>query len=301
MRREGIGLHSGAEVSIQLKPAPPNFGIRFCRVDVTNCPHLTASYEHVVDTSLATTIGFNGTVVSTIEHLMAALLGKGVDNVLVELNGPEVPIFDGSASPFIDLIQEAGMKEQKAPRRFLKITKPLILQEGDAYVRVRPSECFRVCYTIDFPHPLIGKQELTWSFSETAFIRDIAKARTFGFLKDVHKLQDIGLAQGGSLANAVVFDDFGLLNGEGLRYADECVRHKVVDFLGDLALAGMPLIGHFDIYKAGHTLHNRFLHHLMAKSSSYVVSVPSFLNPPFFQSPSFSPLMESIPLASKSL
>ena len=302
VRREGIGLHSGAKVSIRLKPASPNFGIRFRRIDVAHSHHLIAHYQQVADTSLATTIGSNGTVISTIEHLMAALLGSGVDNVLVELNGPEVPIFDGSAFPFIELIERAGIAEQDVPRRFLRIRRPLAMQEGDAYIKVRPSHQFKVCYTIDFPHPLIGRQKLTWCFSEAAFARDIARARTFGFLKDVNRLQSMGLAQGGSLDNAVVFDDYGLLNSDGLRYADECVRHKILDFMGDLALAGMPLVGHFDIYKAGHTLHNRFLWHLMTKPAFYAVSAPSFMPSPFFQSsPSFSPISEPVSLASKSM
>jgi UDP-3-O-[3-hydroxymyristoyl] N-acetylglucosamine deacetylase len=297
--RSGVGLHSGAKVTLRLKPAPTNFGIRFRRTDVAKSPLLTAHYRNVTDTSFATSIGSNGTAIRTVEHLMAALLGGGVDNILVELDGPEVPIFDGSAVAFMELLEEAGLKKQQAPRRFLKVKRSLLLRDADAYVKVNPSDHFRMCYTIDYPHPLIGKQELAWCFEEGGFAQDIARARTFGFLKDVQKLQSIGLAQGGSLANAVVFDDYGLLNSDGLRFMDECVRHKILDFLGDLALAGMPLLGNFEIRKAGHTLHNRFLKHLMARPSYYVASVPAFLTPPFFQTPSFSSFAEPIPLTSK--
>jgi UDP-3-O-[3-hydroxymyristoyl] N-acetylglucosamine deacetylase len=298
---KGIGLHSGSKVAILLRPAPPNFGIRFRRTDVADSSLLAAHYRYVTDTSFATSIGCNGTIVGTIEHLMGALSGRGIDNVLVELDGPEVPIFDGSASSFVTLLQEAGFSEQSAPRRFLKVKRTLTLQEGDAYIKATPSEHFRMRYLIDFPHPFIGKQEFTWSFDEVSFERDIAQARTFGFLKDVQRLQSAGLAQGGSLDNAVVFDDYGLLNREGLRYIDECARHKVLDFMGDMALCGMPLLGNFEIHKAGHTLHNRFLKLLMAKPSFYAASVPVFFSPPFFQTPTFSPFAEPIPLASKAI
>lgn len=298
---EGVGLHTGKKVSMRLKPAPAGYGVRFRRLDVCERPTITAHYHHVVDTLLATSIGFDGVVVSTIEHLMAALAGSGVDNVLVELDGPEVPIFDGSAACYVEVLQEAGLKELDAYRQYLKVAKPLVVKEGDAYIKASPSDRFQVCYSIDFPHPMVGKQELSWRFDASAFSRDIAKARTFGFLRDVQKLQNMGLAQGGSLANAIVFDDLGVLNRDGFRYADECVRHKILDFVGDLALAGMPLVGQFEAYKAGHTLHNRLLKQLTAQQASYSVLVQPSVPVPFFRGASMPGFMDSFAPAAKAL
>ncbi|MCE5244360.1 MAG: UDP-3-O-acyl-N-acetylglucosamine deacetylase [Syntrophobacteraceae bacterium] len=265
---EGVGLHSGNRVTMRLKPAAPDFGIQFRRMDVCDRPTIPAVHKRVVDTFLATSIGFDGVVVATIEHLMAALMGRGVDNVLIELDGPEVPIFDGSAAHYLRVLNEAGIREQNAPRQHLRIDRNVLVMDGDAYIKATPSDIFRIRYTIDFPHPLVGRQELTWSFSENAFDCEISRARTFGFLKDVEKLQSMGLARGGSLANAVVFDERSVLNQEGFRYANECVRHKILDFIGDLALAGMPPQGSFEVYKAGHALHNRFLKKLLADSKA---------------------------------
>lgn len=298
---EGVGLHSGAKVSLRLKPAPSHFGVRFRRVDICDHPTITAHYHHVVDTLLATSIGFDGVVVSTIEHLMAALVGRGVDNVLVELNGPEVPIFDGSAARYLEVLDEAGLQEQDGFRQYLKVSKPLLVRDGDAYIKASPSERFQVRYAIDFPHPLVGKQELAWPFDSSSFSREIGKARTFGFLRDVQKLQSMGLAQGGSLANAIVFDDDGLLNHGGFRYSDECVRHKILDFVGDLSLAGVPMIGYFEAYKAGHALHNRFLKQLVAKAASYVVFGQPCAPSPFFRPPAFPDFVESFPSAVKTM
>lgn len=271
----GLGLHSGAKVTMKLRPAPLNFGVRFRRMDLGHHPAVIAHAHHVVNTSLATSIGSNGTTVSTIEHLMAALYVGGIDNVLIELDGPEVPIFDGSAAPFLDLLKEAGLKNQNGPRQCMVITKPVLLREGEAFVKATPANHFQVRYTIDFPHPLVGKQTLLWSFDAAAFGRDIARARTFGFLKDVEKLQSLGLAQGGSLANAVVFDDFGVLNHDGFRYVDECVRHKILDFMGDMALAGKPMIGCFEVHKAGHALHTAFIKKLVSLPGYHSVSTPT--------------------------
>jgi len=279
---EGVGLHSGAKVSMRLKPASAGYGVRFRRMDICDHPTIIAHYHHVVDTFLATSIGFDGVMVSTIEHLMAAFSGSAVDNVLVEVDGPEIPIFDGSAAPYLDLLREAGLREQNASRKCLRVDRPFLLKDGDAYIKATPSDHFKVRYAIDFPHPMVGKQELSWLFSEDTFGRDIAQARTFGFLKDVQKLQSMGLARGGSLANAVVFDDYGLLNQDGFRYADECVRHKILDFVGDLALAGVPLVGHFEAFKAGHALHNQFLKQLVARAASQAVMVPSACIPAQF-------------------
>jgi UDP-3-O-[3-hydroxymyristoyl] N-acetylglucosamine deacetylase len=259
----GIGLHSGLSVSLRLKPAAAGNGIRFRRMDVCNFPTIPADYQHVVDTFQATTIGFDGVVVSTIEHLMAAFYGSGIDNVLVEVDGPEVPIFDGSSAPYIKLIKRAGIRGLDQSRNCLAISRRIVIQDGNSRIEARPSDQFRIRYLIDYPHPMIGKQELSWTHENGNFCRDIAKARTFGFLKDVRKLQTMGLIQGGSLANAVVFGEDDLLNAGGFRYSDECVRHKILDFMGDLALTGMCVLGEFEVRKAGHALHSRLLHTIM--------------------------------------
>jgi len=262
----GVGLHTGLRVSLRLKPAPADHGIRFSRTDIYNHPTIPAHYNHVVNTFQATTIGDGGVAVSTIEHLMAALYASGIDNVLVEVNGPEIPIFDGSAGPYLSLINKAGMREQDAERKCLAIKKPIITRSGDSYIKAIPSDQFRIRYLIDFPHPMVGKQELSWTFKNGSFGKDIARARTFGFLKDIEKLQTMGLVRGGSLSNAVVFGEDDLLNVGGFRYADECVRHKILDFIGDLALTGMAVLGSFEIRKAGHALHSLFLNQIMAGS-----------------------------------
>jgi UDP-3-O-[3-hydroxymyristoyl] N-acetylglucosamine deacetylase len=268
-----------------------NFGVRFRRMDLGHHPAVVAQAHHVVNTSLATSIGSNGTTVSTIEHLMAALYVSSVDNVLVELDGPEVPIFDGSAAPFLDILKEAGLKEQSAPRQCIVITKPVLLREGEAFVKATPANHFQVRYTIDFPHPLVGKQTLLWSFNAATFGREIARARTFGFLKDVERLQSLGLAQGGSLANAVVFDDFRVLNQDGFRYVDECVRHKILDFMGDLALAGRPMIGCFEVHKAGHALHTAFIKKLVSLPGYHSLSTPTCPPASFFPFTSRPPMV----------
>jgi len=259
----GVALHCGLKVALVLKPAPVGHGIRFRRTDIPDSPSICAQYNNVVNTLQATTIGSAGVAVSTVEHLMAALYGCGVDNVLVELSGPEAPIFDGSAAPYVKLIRKASIVEQDAHRNYLIVRKPLTFVEGDSFIMATPSELFQVRYEIDYPHPCVGKQEYSWALKNGSFGREIAKARTFGFLKDVRKLQKMGLIQGASLSNAVVFDDHELLNTDGFRYSDECVRHKILDFIGDLALTGLPVLGKFQIRKAGHALHSRFLTELM--------------------------------------
>lgn len=279
---------------MRLKPAPVNYGVRFRRVDIAGSPTIIAHYHHVVDTVLATRIGFNGVTVATVEHLMAALLGSGIDNVLVELNGPEVPIFDGSAAHYLALIQEAGIREQALLSQCLRIEKPFFVSDGDAYIKATPSERLQVRYSIDFPHRLVGRQEFSWCFDCHAFPKDIGRARTFGFLKDVEKLQSMGLAQGGSLENAVVFDDYKLLNREGFRYSNECVRHKILDFIGDLALTGMRLLGNFEVHKAGHALHNRFLKQLMTKPGYYAILAPAATPPSYFPAATIPAFMDSL-------
>ncbi|MGC8490300.1 MAG: UDP-3-O-acyl-N-acetylglucosamine deacetylase [Syntrophobacteraceae bacterium] len=259
----GVGLHSGLKVSLVLKPAPADHGIRFRRTDLPGSPSICAHYNNVIDTFQATTIGAAGMAVSTVEHLMAALYGCGVDNVLVELNGPEAPIFDGSAGPYVKLIERACVVEQDGPRRYLSIREPVVVKDGDSSIIATPCDHFQVHYEIEFPHPRVGKQEYSWELKNGSFGREIAKARTFGFLKDVLRLQQMGLIRGGSLSNAVVFDENEVLNVHGFRYSDECVRHKILDFIGDLALTGVPVLGNFEVRKAGHTLHSRFLNQLM--------------------------------------
>ena len=280
---QGTGLHTGTNVRMCLKPAPPDFGIRFRRLDLAERPMIAARHEEVVQTARATTLGKNGTAIHTVEHLMAAFMGKGVDNALVELDGPEVPIFDGSAAPYLALLDEAQLKEQKLPRKYIKVTRSFMIEQGGSFVKVHPADHLQITYTIDFAHPLVGLQTSRWTFDGSSFAREIAGARTFGFLKDLEGLQDEGFARGGSLANAIVFDDDGVLNQEGFRYADECVRHKILDLLGDIALAGLPIVGHFEAFKAGHTLHHQFLRMLLAKPEFYRVTTATPAESQFFQ------------------
>ncbi len=259
----GIGLHSGEKIKLTLKPAPPDSGIAFVRRDIPERPAIRARYKNVVNTNLCTTIGDNGHTVSTIEHLMAAFFGLGIDNARVEVEGPEVPIMDGSAAPFVFVIKSVGIKEQKAPKRFLVIKKPIKVAEGDKSISIHPSKDLRISYTIDFQHPLLKNQTYELSFSGRDFVQEISRARTFGFLKDINYLRENGLAMGGSLDNAIVIDNFRILNEDGLRYRDEFVRHKILDFLGDIAILGYPVIGHFVVEKSGHYLNHAMIQDLM--------------------------------------
>lgn len=281
LRREvalsGVGLHSGANVSLLIKPAPAATGISFRRVDLIGKPVIPARFDCVVDTSLATVVGLGSARVMTIEHLMAALSMVGVDNALIEVNGPEIPVFDGSAAPFCNALIEAGLKRQRTPRHVLPITSEVIVREGDSFIRACPAACTNILYTIDFPHPLVGSQSMNFQLDSHAFRRDIAGARTFGFLSDVKRLQERGLALGGSLANALVFDDSELLNRDGFRYTNECVRHKILDFLGDMSLMPHTLIGRFEAYKAGHALHNRLLRKIAGTLQAGAYAMPATL------------------------
>jgi len=262
---EGIGLHSGEKVSLTIKPAPPDSGISFIRKDLDGNPEIPARFQNVVDTNLSTTIGNNGFTVSTVEHLMAAFFGLGIDNARVEVEGPEVPIMDGSAAPFVFLLKSAGIKEQKKPKRFFVIKKPFHLSDGKKYVSIHPSKELKISYTIDFQHPLLRNQSYELSFSGKDFIQEISRARTFGFLKDINVLRENGLAMGGSLDNAIVIDEFRILNEDGLRYKDEFVRHKILDFIGDLAILGFPVIGHFVIERSGHSLNHALIRKLVKR------------------------------------
>lgn len=265
----GIGLHSGKKVKMTIKSAPPDSGIQFIRTDLKVPQIIKAHFENVIDTNLSTTIGINGTRVSTVEHLMAAFFGLGIDNVRVDIDGPEVPIMDGSAAPFIFLIKSAGIREQKKAKQFIVIKRPLRIQEGNRSISIKPSKELKISFSIDFPHPLIKDQHFDLQFSDSNFVKEISKARTFGFLKDMKTLMDAGLAQGGSLDNAIVIDEYRVLNEEGLRYSDEFVRHKILDFIGDLAIIGAPIIGHFIIERSGHSLNQALLKKLVANKSHW--------------------------------
>ena len=252
----GIGLHSGNKVRLSLKPAPSDFGIRFRRADLGGL-EVPASVGHVGGINHATGLTRDAVNVGTVEHLLAALVSLGVDNVIVELNSPEVPIMDGSAAPFVYLLHEAGIKPLPAARRYLKLQRPLSLTRGDKRIALYPSDHFKVTYSIAFDHPLLRHQSRTVRLNEETFIDEIAPARTFGFLKEVELLRQHGLALGGSLENAIVIGDTGVLNN-GLRFDDEFVRHKILDVIGDMALVGHPIIGHLVAHCGGHALHTEF-------------------------------------------
>jgi UDP-3-O-[3-hydroxymyristoyl] N-acetylglucosamine deacetylase len=267
----GIGLHTGEKIRINIKPAPCGSGIHFVRTDLSGHPMLKAHFNNVLDTTLATSIGSNGCRVSTIEHLMAAFYGLGIDNAVVELDGPEVPIMDGSSAPFVFLLKSAGIKEQKEPKRFIVIKKAFKIDDGNRSICVYPSKELKITYTIDFQHPLLRNQEYELHFSGGDFVREISRARTFGFLRDVETLKANGLAKGGSLDNAVVIDDFRIINEDGLRFKDEFVRHKILDFIGDLSLLQSPIIGRFVIKKSGHFLNQQMLATLMKSKKHWKV------------------------------
>jgi UDP-3-O-[3-hydroxymyristoyl] N-acetylglucosamine deacetylase len=264
----GIGLHSGVRVQLTLKPAPAGSGLVFVRTDLTPNVEIPARPEFVVDTAYATSLGIGQVRVGTVEHLLAAFSGLGIDNARVELNGPEVPIMDGSAAPFVYLIRTAGIELQRKFKRFLLVRKTLEVSEGSKSAQISPARQFSIDCTIDFDHPLISDQSLHIDFSDRAFYREICRARTFGFLRDVEQMKRHGLALGGTLENAIVIDDFNILNPDGLRYSDEFVRHKVLDIVGDLALCGMPVIGHVTSVKSGHALNHRLLKRLMNEAGA---------------------------------
>ena len=249
----GIGLHSGVRVVMRLRPAPPNTGIMFRRVDLGGA-EIPALQEHLQRSNLATTLSNGEASIGTVEHLLSAAAGLGIDNLIVEVEGEEVPILDGSAAPFIYLMHEAGVRVQQAPRQFIKILEPLRIEEEDKFVAIYPSDRFKISYTIDFEHPLIGEQQQTFVITPRCFTEQIAPARTFGFLREVETLRQNGLALGGSMENAIVIGDNSILNNQ-LRFEDEFVRHKILDAIGDLVLAGAPMLGHVVAYRAGHALH----------------------------------------------
>jgi UDP-3-O-[3-hydroxymyristoyl] N-acetylglucosamine deacetylase len=270
----GIGLHSGNKVTLTLKPAAADTGIRFRRTDVG--VEIPATVQHVTSLQYATVLGRDGATVETVEHLLAALVSSGIDNVVVELNQNEVPIMDGSAAPFLYLVQEAGVKRLSAARKHLKILRPVQISDGDKRIAVYPSDHFKVSYTISFDHPILRHQSRTERITEQSFAECIAAARTFGFLKEVEWMRQNGLALGGSLENAIVIGDAGVLNA--LRFEDEFVRHKILDAIGDLALIGYPLIGHVVAHRAGHALHTALVTELLEQRDAWVL-VDSHLAP----------------------
>ena len=288
----GIGLHSGNKVRLSLKPAAANSGIRFRRTDIGD-HEVPATIQHLAGIQLATGLARNDVSVDTVEHLMAALVSMGVDNVLIELNSPEVPIMDGSAAPFIYLIQEAGIKALGAPRRFLKVVRPIALSSGDKRIALYPSDHFKVTYSISFDHPLLRHQARTLEISEESFIEQIASARTFGFLKEVEMLRQNGLALGGSLDNAIVLGDTGALNA--LRFEDEFVRHKILDVLGDLALVGYPIIGHVVAHRGGHALHTAFAARILEECDAWRL-VEGELDSPAAGAPVMAPVKNAAAL-----
>jgi UDP-3-O-[3-hydroxymyristoyl] N-acetylglucosamine deacetylase len=267
-----IGLHSGKKVSMTIKPADADHGIVFVRSNDNGGSRIKADIANISDTTLATTIGNNGSTVSTIEHLMSAFRGMGIDNALVELDAAEVPIMDGSALPFVRLLNEAGTKAQGKLRKWLIVKKSVSVSDGDGTVAILPSEEFRISYRIDFNHPLIGQQAYDMVFSKEVYQQDICAARTFGFLKDVEFLQARGLALGGSLKNAVILNEDKIINKEGLRCPDEFVKHKILDAIGDLSLIGMPVLGHLIAYKSGHKLHTALLKELLSRKDSWQIA-----------------------------
>lgn len=267
----GIGLHSGAKVYMTLRPAPANTGIVFRRLDLPEPVDIPATALNVTETNLGTTLQCGEGKVATVEHLLSALAGLGIDNVFIDLTAAELPIMDGSAAPFVFLIQSAGIEEQSADKRFIRIVRPVEVTEGDKWARFAPYDGFRVNLEIDFDHPVLRKrrQRASLDFSTTAFLKEISRARTFGFLKDVENLRANELALGGSLDNAIVMDEYRVINEDGLRFQDEFVRHKVLDAVGDLYLLGSCLIGEFSGFKSGHKLNNLLLRALLDQPDSY--------------------------------
>jgi len=270
----GIGLHTGRKVTLKLIPAPINTGIIFHRIDLPDAPGIKADAHLVTDTRLATVLQNGDTRVSTVEHLLSGCAGLGIDNLIIELDCEEVPIMDGSAASFLFLIESAGLQEQDAPRQFIVIKKPVEIRESGKLARLEPFDGFKLDFTIDFKHPAVDKtgQRHVIDFADSTYAREIGRARTFGFAHEVEALREMGLARGGSLDNAIVLDEHRILNNEELRYDDEFVRHKILDAIGDLYLAGHPIVGAYVAEKSGHALNNALLRALFADPTAYEVN-----------------------------
>ncbi len=273
IRAMGVGLHTGEKVFLTLKPAPVDAGIVFRRVDLDPVVEIAARTENVGDTTLSTTLIKDGVRVATVEHLLSAMAGLGIDNAIVEVSASEVPIMDGSAGPFVFLLQSAGILEQTAAKRFLRIKNTVKVTDGDKWVSLEPYDGFKVSFTLDYDHPVLKNsvQEATLDFSTTAYVKEVSRARTFGFLSEYEWLRANNLALGGSLNNAIVLDDYRVINEDGLRYEDELVKHKILDAVGDMYLLGTGLIGAFRGFKSGHTLNNQLLQALLAKKSAWEI------------------------------
>ncbi len=271
IRATGVGLHTGDKVFMTLRPAAVDTGIVFRRVDLAVPVEIRSSCDNVGDTRLSSTLVKGEARISTIEHLLSAMAGLGIDNAYVDLSAPEVPIMDGSAGPFVFLLQSAGIEEQSAAKRFIRIKKPVRVESGDKWARFEPFDGFKVGFSIDFTHPLFTRRTSTAEidFSTTSFVKEVSRARTFGFMRDIEMLREHNLALGGSMDNAIVLDDYRVLNEDGLRYEDEFVRHKILDAIGDLYLLGHSLIGAFYGHKSGHELNNRLLRTLMADKEAW--------------------------------
>jgi len=271
IRATGVGLHTGKKVYLVLRPAPANTGIVFRRIDLEPSVDIKATPDNVGDTSLATTLIKDGVRIATVEHLLSAFAGFGIDNAYIDLSADEVPIMDGSAGPFVFLIQSAGVEEQNAVKRYIRIKHKVRVEDGDKWAMVEPFEGFKVGFTIEFDHPVFKERDgfAEIDFSTTSFVKEVSRARTFGFRRDVELLQERNLALGGSLDNAVVVDDYRILNEDGLRYNDEFVKHKILDAIGDLYLLGYGLVGAFRGYKSGHALNNRLLKAILADADAW--------------------------------
>jgi len=271
IRASGVGLHTGKKVLMTLRPAPPNTGIVFRRVDLDQPVDIRAHAENVGETMLGTTLVRGSAKVATVEHLLSAFAGLGIDNAFVEVTAPEVPIMDGSAGPFVFLLQSAGIEEQSAAKRFIRIKRRLRVEDADKWAQFDPFDGFKVNFEIEFDHPMFKKrlQTASMDFSTTSFLKEVSRARTFGFMRDLESLRARNLALGGNMDNAIVLDDFRILNEDGLRYEDEFVKHKILDAIGDLYLLGHSLIGEFSGFKSGHALNNLLLRTLIADRAAW--------------------------------
>jgi len=271
IKTTGVGLHTGARVDLTLRPAAPDTGIVFHRVDLPQRVSIPADARNVGDTRLSSSLELNGARVSTVEHLMSALAGLGIDNLHVDVAGPELPILDGSAGPFVFLLQSAGIEEQSAPKRYLRIKSPVEIRQDDKWARFEPHHGFVLDFTIDFPHPVFGSENrhVVIDFAEHSYTKEVSRARTFGFMQDVEAMRSAGLALGGSLQNAIVLDETRVLNSEGLRYDNEFAKHKVLDAIGDLYLLGHSLIGRYAAYKSGHALNNAVSRLLLTRPDAF--------------------------------
>lgn len=271
IRATGVGLHSGEKVYLTLRPAPVDTGIVFRRVDLDPVAEIPARADYVTETMLCTGLTHDGGKAMTVEHLMSALAGLGVDNAYVDLSAPEVPIMDGSSGPFVFLLQSAGIVEQNAPKRFIRILKTVEVRDGDKVARFEPHNGFRLGFTVEFDHPAIpaSRSRAVVEFSTDNYIREVSRARTFGFMHDLEFMRERNLGLGGSMDNAIVLDEFRVLNDDGLRYADEFVRHKILDAVGDLYLAGGPILGAYEGFKSGHALNNKLVRALLAEQSAW--------------------------------